>query len=137
MSAQDIVNRLDFCKTSGKDSWMARCPAHDDKSPSLKITDISGGRTLIHCHAGCGAIDVLAAIGLELSDLYPPTDRNYHAERKQHTRSVDELVIEIAAADRKAGKALSYEDREREAEAFARVMLGEPGPTASLTEEWK
>lgn len=128
MSAHDIVSRLDHCKPSGKDQWMARCPAHDDRGPSLSIKDAGDGRTLIHCFAGCGAIDILSAIGLEVSDLYPPTDRNYHAERKQFERTTDELVIEMARADRAAGKVLSYEDREREAEAFARIMLGEPSP---------
>ncbi len=30
----------------------ARCPAHDDKNPSLSITD-GGGKLLVKCHAGC------------------------------------------------------------------------------------
>ena len=32
---------------------MARCPAHDDREPSLSIRDGGDGRVLVHCHAGC------------------------------------------------------------------------------------
>lgn len=121
MSAEDIVSRLDFCKQSGPDSWMARCPSHDDNGPSLSIKDAGGGRTLIHCHAGCGALDVLAALGLDWAALYPPTDRNYYAEQRQKERCVDELVVEIALSDMRNGKQLSREDRDRASEALRRL----------------
>src|SRR5688500_15180932 len=34
------------------DYWMARCVAHDDRNPSLKIAE-SNGRLLLKCFAGC------------------------------------------------------------------------------------
>jgi len=46
---------------------IACCPAHEDKNPSLSLTDGSDGRLLLHCHAGCdfGAVrDALRAQGL-------------------------------------------------------------------------
>jgi hypothetical protein len=45
---------------------MARCPAHEDGSPSLSLTE-RDGRVLVHCHAGCeqtAVIDALRARGL-------------------------------------------------------------------------
>ncbi len=42
--------------------WTARCPAHDDREPSLSIRDTKQGRLLVHCHAGCTQIDVIAAL---------------------------------------------------------------------------
>ena len=33
--------------------WMARCPAHDDRTPSLSIADGAEGRILLTCFAGC------------------------------------------------------------------------------------
>ena len=36
-------------------SWSAKCPAHDDKSPSLSVSEGSDGRALVNCHAGCSA----------------------------------------------------------------------------------
>lgn len=119
MSAHDIVSRLDHCRQVGSDKWMARCPAHDDRGPSLSIKDVGDGRTLIHCFAGCGAIDVLAAIGMEPSDLYPPTDRNYQSiTRKRRELTVDELVVEIGRADMRKGKRLEGKDLERFREAL-------------------
>jgi len=50
--------------------FYARCPAHDDRSPSLSIHD-TGDKILIHCFAECKPDAVLAAIGLTFSDLYP------------------------------------------------------------------
>ena len=44
------------------DSWMARCPAHDDRKPSLSIRDANDGKILLHCHAGCGQDRVIAAL---------------------------------------------------------------------------
>lgn len=121
MSAHDIVSRLDHCRQVGDGKWMARCPSHDDRGPSLSIKDVGDGRTLVHCFAGCGANDVLTALGLELSDLYPPTDRNYPAEKRRQTETVDELVVEIAREDMRNGKRLSGADLERFRQALINV----------------
>ena len=42
--------------------WMTRCPAHDDRSPSLAITDRGDGIPLLYCHAGCTQDAVIAAL---------------------------------------------------------------------------
>ena len=42
------------------DGWMACCPAHDDRTPSLSIHEVDG-KTLFHCFAGCSQDEVLAA----------------------------------------------------------------------------
>lgn len=56
-------------RESGDDRAMAQCPAHDDRNPSLSITDTES-RILVHCHAGCDTAAVLAALGLTMADLY-------------------------------------------------------------------
>ena len=132
MSAETIVNRLDHCRASGDGEWRARCPSHDDRSPSLSTKDVGDGRTLIHCHAGCGALDVLTAIGLDWGDLYPPTERDYQVEQKQHNKTVDELVVDIAMADMREGKELSVEDMDRASEALKRLDSGEPSPKPNI-----
>lgn len=48
--------------------YMAKCPCHIDRNPSLAIT-AKDGITLIHCFAGCEAIRILATVGLTLEDL--------------------------------------------------------------------
>ena len=131
MSADDIVNRLEHCRRVREGEWLARCPAHEDRSPSLSITDKGDGRTLIHCHAGCGANAVLDALGLDYSDLYPPQDRHqYAAERRHRERTVDELVVEIAMADMRNGKTLSETDKQRTREALYRMDNGIRSPEA-------
>lgn len=60
----ELVQVLD-ARRSGN-SWMARCPSHDDRNPSLALREVNG-RMLVHCHAGCGqeaVIDALRERGL-------------------------------------------------------------------------
>jgi hypothetical protein len=52
--------------------WTSRCPAHDDRNPSLSINVGEDGRALVNCHAGCSTDAVCGAIGLRVSDLFPP-----------------------------------------------------------------
>lgn len=121
MTILDIVNRLDHCKPTGKDSYIARCPAHDDRNPSLTIKELPDGRILLHCFSGCGALDVITSIGLDWGDLFPPELEHYrHPRRQRPTETVDSLVIEIAEHDRALGKRLSKADTERYREALKR-----------------
>jgi len=48
---------------------MGCCPAHDDKTPSLSITDAPGGKILVHCHRGCSQEAVVAE--LKTRKLWP------------------------------------------------------------------
>ena len=56
---------------TGPEQWLAHCPAHDDRRPSLPIGIGAGGRRLVHCRSGCPLDAVLAAAGLILDDLFP------------------------------------------------------------------
>lgn len=69
MTAPDLLERLEGVR-EGYRGWMANCPAHEDRSPSLSITPGDDGRVLLHCFAGCSNADVLAAAGLEWSALF-------------------------------------------------------------------
>ena len=52
-----------------------RCPAHDDRNPSLSLSMGEKGRILIKCHTGCSAESVVTAWGLTLADLMPNRER--------------------------------------------------------------
>ena len=69
MTLQDILSRLHGVHGSGK-QYTARCPAHDDHNASLSIGQGNDGKILLHCHAGCGVEDILAALGLKKTDLF-------------------------------------------------------------------
>ncbi len=71
MTAQQIADRLQ-AKPSGADSWMAKCPAHEDGSASLSIKH-TGGKTLLHCFAGCTTDAVCGALGVKVADLFNKT----------------------------------------------------------------
>ena len=59
-------------RQNGRRRLMVRCPAHDDRSPSLSV-EHKHDKTLIHCFAGCEAERVVGALGLTLADLYDDT----------------------------------------------------------------
>jgi putative DNA primase/helicase len=60
MTAEAIAKALGGRKAGG--SWTARCPAHDDHTPSLSIRDSDDDKVLVHCHAGCAQRDVIVAL---------------------------------------------------------------------------
>ena len=59
MTAETIARALGGRK-AGR-GWMARCPAHGDREPSLSIRE-ADGKVLVRCHAGCDQRDVIAAL---------------------------------------------------------------------------
>jgi hypothetical protein len=72
-----LLSKCQGVRATGDGRWVARCPAHEDRNPSLSVREISDGRVLVHCFAGCSVYQVVAAVGLELSDLFPPRDPGY------------------------------------------------------------
>lgn len=67
----NLVSRLSKAKNTGSDSWIACCPSHDDKSPSMTVREAEEGKILIHCFAGCEINDILASVGLTIQDVMP------------------------------------------------------------------
>jgi hypothetical protein len=51
--------------------FLLRCPVHLDRRPSLAVRELADDSLLVYCHAGCQTEDVLDALGLEWSDLFP------------------------------------------------------------------
>ncbi|HIF59752.1 MAG TPA: DNA primase, partial [Rhodospirillales bacterium] len=70
MDVSVVLSRLEKVSGKGDGKWLARCPAHDDRSPSLAIKEVDG-KTLLHCFAGCSVHDIVGVLELELSDLMP------------------------------------------------------------------
>lgn len=92
MNCDILINRLQNVRRTSRNSWVAACPSHSDRSPSLSIRELEDGRILLHCFAGCGTDSVLSAIGLAMSDLFPARigDREPRALR---ISPVDLLII--------------------------------------------
>ena len=56
--------------------YSGRCPAHDDKKPSLSVSEGSDGKVLIHCQVGCTLEAVVAELDLQKRDLFVQADRD-------------------------------------------------------------
>ncbi len=112
MDVNDLIARLEKAKRTSRDSWIACCPAHKDRTPSLTVRALDDGRILIHCFAGCGAADVMAAVGLETADLFPKAFADHLPAVRQPFSAADVLralrfeaaVIAFASSDLVEGK---------------------------------
>lgn len=71
MTIDEILTLLKGARQVGSGQWVARCPAHDDRNPSLSIAEGEDGRILLHCFAGCSVENICSALGIEVRDLYP------------------------------------------------------------------
>lgn len=150
MSIDDLLNRMDGVRKNGANHWIAKCPAHTDKYPSLSIACGEDGRILLHDFGGCKVHDVLAAVGLEVGDLFErrmkPQTRAQRAaamegfqrhswEAALRIASTSMLTVQVAADMVQRGEPLSERDRQILATACgriedARTMLAKGGDVA-------
>ena len=129
MSVAPLLDRLEGVRLTGPRGWVARCPAHGDKTPSLSIRELPDGRALVHCFAGCDTHDVLAAIGLSLRDLFPERLRGaFKREREPFpARDVlkvlghEALVVLVAASTVAQGGPLDSDSLDRLTLAVRRI----------------
>jgi putative DNA primase/helicase len=70
---EKVLSAIGDYKQSGK-SYKARCPAHEENSPSLSISAAGDGTVLVKCHSGCTAEAIVMALGLTMRDLFPSAD---------------------------------------------------------------
>jgi hypothetical protein len=99
---QALLDRLDAVHQVGAGRWRACCPAHDSQNRNvLSIAETTDGTVLIKCFHGCTADEVVRAVGLHLSDLFPRIDwqtTGAHYQRPRRPR-VDWSAV-MAACER-------------------------------------
>ena len=71
MKADLILSGCRKVKQTGPSNWIATCPAHEDRSPSMTVREFDDGRVLLHCFAGCSVESILGALGLKWDALFP------------------------------------------------------------------
>ena len=76
MSALDTVRDALTAAGCAPKGSSARCPAHDDSTASLSVKEGREGRVLLKCHTGCAFEEIVAALDLEESDAFEPTERS-------------------------------------------------------------
>ena len=118
----DILQRLDKVKQHG-DQYYACCPVHDDKSPSMGITE-KEGKVLIHCFS-CGATgqEVMEAIGLPVSTLFRHKKRGDIPNEMIEKAKEDVWYIEIFENEKRKGTRITYNEWKRYRLAKERVKI--------------
>lgn len=127
--AGSFLSRLDKVKRTGAGRYQARCPAHDDRGPSLSIRELDDGRVLVHCFAGCDVHSVLASVGLDISALFPereiqhgrPERRPFPAADVLRCVAFEALVVTVAGVGLLSGHPFTDVDRDRLALAVGRI----------------
>jgi hypothetical protein len=72
VNAAQLANIL-RARRYGPGWWMAKCPGHDDRKPSLSIREGRNGRVILHDFGGCPPQKILETVGLSFCDLFPAT----------------------------------------------------------------
>lgn len=128
-AAQMILDRLTGIKKTRPGRWIACCPAHEDKSPSLSIREMDDGRVLLYDFGGCDTQAVLDAMGLTLGDLFDgplshhlaPVRAGFSAREVLELNTHEALVVtELAVLARE--RPLTEEETNRLYEATARLI---------------
>lgn len=80
-----VLAKLSDARRDGA-GFKACCPAHDDRNPSLAISEADDGRVLLKCWVGCTTESIVAAMGLKTRDLFPESDRRCPASEHKPTK---------------------------------------------------
>jgi len=117
----NLLASLDKVRRTGEGRWVACCPVHADKSPSLSIRHIDD-KVLLHCFGGCAVDEVVSAISLTLADLMPervpfegskPIKSKIPASDLLAFIKFESEIVLLSAYDVVAGKTLSTSDFSR------------------------
>ena len=101
MLASEIARALHGRRVGG--TWMACCPAHDDREPSLSVTESRDGALLFYCHAGCDQRQVIEA--LRRRGLWPAGSR--HATHRRHFKNRCVSIEPEVESSKRQAKALA------------------------------
>ena len=92
---EKVLSRLENPKQRQDGQWSARCPAHEDKNPSLSVCETDEGAVLAKCFAGCSFESIYASLGLEVSEAFPPRNKSGREPRKTPRLIAASQALEI------------------------------------------
>lgn len=118
----EIAERL-HSRRSGA-GWIARCPAHKDRSPSLSIGEGRDGKILLHCFSGCTSEAVCDSLGLSLADLFPEPGAAQPKPSvvREAEKKIQNLRSRLTPRERILPVTIVYCDPENLDEGIARVL---------------
>lgn len=127
----NFVSRLTKAKRTGKDSWIACCPSHQDKSPSLTIREIEPDKILLHCFAGCSVDEIAGSVGLSIGDLMPdrapdtlrkPSSVPFNARDVLECIQTDATLLCVFISDVTQAKPITPEEAANAYKAACRIV---------------
>lgn len=129
MTIDNLLSRLQNVKRTGPGQWIASCPTRDDKHPSMTIKELDDGRILIHDFGGDSPQEILDALNLTFSDLFPdkitdhgrPIRPRFPATDILRCISFEALLVAISACNIAKGIQLTDEDKQRLMVAAGRI----------------
>lgn len=130
MKAEAFLSRCAKVKSTGNGTWIACCPAHEDKRPSMTVRELEDGRVLIHCFAGCGVEGILGAVGLDFDALFPdkpqeqlkPLRRPFPAADVLAALASEAMVLSVFMLDVEMGRVMLQDDFDRALLASSRIQ---------------
>ena len=117
MNASELASRLG-ARRVGRDKWIARCPAHKDRHPSLSIAVGRKVPVVLKCMSqGCETKAILAALDLTWKDVFDeaPIDRKTlrALERQKAMRDAAARADRVLVRDACRGASLWYATAQR------------------------
>lgn len=123
-----LLSRLSGVK-GRNGNYVACCPAHEDRKPSLAVKE-QDGKILVHCFSGCSVENIVGAVGMDLTDLFPPAEPRYDkpapkvrffASDLLRVIALEAAIVSVAAYDMAHGKTLPQADLTRLQLAYQRI----------------
>lgn len=129
-----FISRLSKVKRTGQGKFIAACPCHNDKSPSLGITEKPDGVILINCF-GCGAsgLDVCQTLDIDPVNLFPSSNNpkyekqyrsGFSAWQVLYALKSDLIRLLIISSDLKKAEVITTDDRDFISEVILRINSG-------------
>lgn len=114
MPADKLLPRLHKVRLVKPRQWTALCAGHPDKSPSLRIKETEDGKLLLKCWAGCSATQIVAAVGLDMRDLFPESGQ-YPGRRGPSRAAIEHerLIVVFGTSLQAQGAKLPQSDLDR------------------------
>jgi hypothetical protein len=135
MSIDNLLSRLPSAKRTSKDTWRCACPAHQGTNKTALSIKNDNGKILINCFHGCSVLDVLGAVGLDMTDLFEDDVRSDYKttasvkphEVKFYPRDLLSMIdfelkiVMLGLFQLDKGITLTQEDRDRMKLSYERI----------------